>query len=266
MTTTIEQYFTTEDGVKIAYRIDGENNKPVLVLANSIATSYHMWDVQIPVFTENFRVLRFDTRGNGASDAPAGDYSINRFAGDVIELLDFLHIEKVHFLGLSLGGFIGQYLAINFPERIDKLILANTSSYLGPQTGFNNNIKALRAGADMAGFAEMFINNWFPKDIIASQPELIAEFSDEIKRMPQQGLAGSFAAVRDGDLRKTVALIQQPTLIIGGINDTVTIPEHSELLAATIPASKLALLAAVHLSNIEKKEEFNQLVLDFLAN
>ncbi|NIG55048.1 alpha/beta fold hydrolase [Chitinophaga sp. Cy-1792] len=265
MTTAQQQYFSTEDGVKIAWRFDGEENKPVLVLSNSIATDYHMWDVQIPEFTRHFRVLRFDTRGNGASDAPAGDYSMSRFAGDVIELLDHLHLEKVDFLGLSMGGFIGQYLAIHYPERINKLILANTSSYLGPSTGFNNNINALREGAPIEGFAKTFIGNWFPKDMMATQPEVVDEFYQMASSITPQGLAGSFAAVRDGDLRKTAGLIQHPTLIIAGKDDTVTLPEHSEQMAATIAKSQLVILPAVHLSNVERKEEFNKLVIDFLS-
>ncbi|TWF32644.1 3-oxoadipate enol-lactonase [Chitinophaga polysaccharea] len=260
------QYFTTGDGVRIAYELEGETGNPVLVLSNSIATDYHMWDVQMPAFTRFFQVLRFDTRGNGASGAPAGDYSINRMALDVIELLDHLGIEKAHFLGLSLGGFIGQYLAIHTPERIDKLVLANTSSYLGPQAYFNKQIKSLQEGATMDGFADMFIHNWFPAAMISNGDSRVAPFRDMVLNTPPLGLAGSFAAVRDGDLRKTAALIPHATLIIGGQYDTVTLPEHSELLAATIVNSSLTILPVVHLSNIESSERFNELVIDFLQD
>ena len=121
-----------------------------------------MWDAQITTLGKYFRIIRFDTRGNGASDHPAGDYSIDRMGLDVIELLDYLKIAKVHFCGLSLGGFIGQWLGIHQPERIDKLILANTAYYLGPLSYFNDNIKALKEHPDMNIFADMFYKKLVP--------------------------------------------------------------------------------------------------------
>ena len=130
-------FFTAGDGARIAYRFDGRDGAPVLMLSNSIATSLHMWDGVMPDLAEHFRVLRYDTRGNGASDAPAGAYSIDRLGRDVIELLDALQLDRVHFLGLSLGGFIGQWLGIHAPQRIDRLILSNTSSHLGPPESFD---------------------------------------------------------------------------------------------------------------------------------
>ncbi|MBC9914397.1 alpha/beta fold hydrolase [Chitinophaga varians] len=259
-----QQYFTTADGVRIAWQLDGAEDKPVVVLSNSIATDYHMWDAQIAAFTPHFRVLRFDTRGNGASGSPAGDYSLNRMSLDVIELLDHLGIDRVHFIGLSLGGFIAQYIATHMPERIDKLILTHTAAHLGPMEGFNNNIKTLREHADMAPFEQMFIRNWFPERMITANDARIQPFRKVILDMSPTGLAGSFAAVRDGDLRKTAALIPHHTLVIGGEYDTVTLPEHSSYLADTIPDAQLVMLPAVHLSNVELTEDFNRIVLGFL--
>ncbi|MGN7819221.1 alpha/beta fold hydrolase [Chitinophaga sp. 22536] len=259
-----QQYFTTADGVRIAWQLDGEEDKPVVVLSNSIATDYHMWDAQISAFTPHFRVLRFDTRGNGASGSPAGDYSINRMSIDVIELLDHLGFDRVHFIGLSLGGFIAQYIAIHMPERIDKLVLAHTAAHLGPQDGFNNNIKSLREHADMAPFAQMFIRNWFPEKLISANDARIQPFREVILAMSPTGLAGSFAAVRDSDLRNTAPLVPHHTLVIGGDNDTVTLPEHSVYLAEAIPDAQLVMLPAVHLSNVELAEDFNRITLDFL--
>src|SRR5579859_6125280 len=125
-------FITTGDGYRLAYRLDGAETQPVLVLSNSIGTTLHMWDGQIDALTQHFRVLRYDARGHGQSDAPAGAYSMDRLGRDVIELLDALGIERAHFLGLSLGGLVGQWLGIHAPERIDQLILSNTSARLGP--------------------------------------------------------------------------------------------------------------------------------------
>ncbi|NSL91150.1 alpha/beta fold hydrolase [Chitinophaga sp. Mgbs1] len=264
--TDTKTYFTTGDNVRIAYRLDGPADKPVLVLSNSIATDLYMWDEQIPVFTKHFRVLRFDTRGNGSSGAPAGDYSIDRMSNDVIELLDYLKIDRVHFLGLSLGGFIGQWLAVHEAHRIDKLILANTSSYLGPRDTWNGLIGSLRKDGDITPFGAMFINNWLPKTYQEQHPEVAAKFRAMVLATPPVGLAGSFAAVRDGDQRRTIALITHKTLVIGGKYDGVTLPEHSELIAKTIPQAKLIILPVVHLSNVEAPQVFEKAVIDFLLD
>ena len=142
-------YISMGDGARIAYRLEGERDKPLLMLSNSIGTTLHMWDRNMEEFTAHFCVLRYDTRGHGASDAPAGPYSLDRLGRDVIELLDTLGLGKVHFLGLSLGGFIGQWLGARAPERVDRLILANTSPYLGPAPQWDERIAATLAAPDM---------------------------------------------------------------------------------------------------------------------
>ncbi|MBO0783816.1 MAG: 3-oxoadipate enol-lactonase [Ktedonobacteraceae bacterium] len=257
-------FFTTGDGYRIAYRFDGPADKPVLVLSNSIGTTLHMWDGQIPELSKHFRVLRYDTRGHGASDAPTGAYSLDRMGRDVIELLDALHISQVHFLGLSFGGIIGQWLGIHTPERINRLILANTSSYLGPAEQWDQRITSVLQATDMSETADMFLHNWFPPHMLEKGGATIESFRATLLSMRPQGFAGSYAAIRDTDLRRTIALIPRPTLVISGQYDTVTLPSHSELIAATIPGAKLVTLPAVHLSNVEYPTEFLNTVLEFL--
>ena len=152
---------TTGDGVRIAYRFDGEQDRPVLLLSNSIGTDLHMWDGQVPALTEHFRLLRYDARGHGASGAPAGPYSLDRLGRDVVELLDALGLQRVHVLGLSLGGFVAQWLAIHEPERVDRLVLSNTAAHLGPPQQWDPLIAGLLAAPDMRATAEMFLKNWF---------------------------------------------------------------------------------------------------------
>ncbi len=182
----------------------------------------------------------------------------------MIELLDALGIERAHFLGLSLGGFIGQWLGVHAPERIDHLILSNTSSYLGPAGQWDERIAAVLQASDMSATAEMFLGNWFPARMLAAKEPVVDEFRAILLATDRQGLAGSYAAVRDADLRRTIALISRPTLVIAGQHDTVTAVSHGELIAATVPGSKLLILPAVHLSNIEYPAEFMQAVLGFL--
>jgi 3-oxoadipate enol-lactonase len=259
-------FFTAGDGTRIAYRIDGAADKPVLVLSNSIGTTMQMWDMQIPDLSKHFRVLRYDTRGHGASSVPPGAYSVDRLGRDVLELLDALRIGKAHFLGLSLGGIIGQWLGIHAPDRLDRLILSNTSAYLGPSEQWDARITSVQQAQDMSETAEMFLANWFPAHMFEKKSPMIEEFRAMLLAMDRQGVAGSYAAVRDADLRRTIALISRPTLVIAGRDDTVTLASHSEFIAATVPGSKLVTLQAVHLSNIERPAEFMSTVLEFLLS
>ena len=257
-------FITVGDGTRLAYRFDGQADKPVLMLSNSIGTTMAMWDPQIASLSENFYILRYDARGHGASDAPAGAYSLDRLGHDVVELLDALHLDRVHFLGISLGGFVGQWLGIYAPQRLDKLILANTSAYLGPSPQWNERIRQLQTSPDMAAVAENFLGNWFSADFIRRRPDTIEIFRAMLLTTPPQGLAGSFAAVRDADLRRTATLIDLPVLIIAGQYDTVTALSHSEALAALLPQARLKVLPVVHLSNIERPVEFVAWVREFL--
>jgi 3-oxoadipate enol-lactonase len=258
-----ELFITTGDGCRIAYGFDGLADKPVLLLSNSIGTDLSMWDPQIEAFTKYFRVLRYDTRGHGASDVPGGPYSVDRLGRDVIELLDALTLGRVHFCGLSLGGIVGQWLGIHASERIDRLILCNTSSYLGPAEPWNGRIASVLK-ADRTETAEMFLRNWFPPARLETNSPIIAGIRAGLLATDPQGFAGSYAAVRDLNMRRTIKLITSPTLVIGGQYDTVTLPSHSELIAATIPGAKLVMLPVVHLSNLESPEAFMSAVLEFL--
>jgi len=257
-------FITTGDGCRLAYRLDGDDTKPVLVLSNSIATTLHMWDGQIAALTEHFRVLRYDARGHGNSDSPAGAYSMDRLGRDVIELLDALGIERAHFLGLSLGGFVGQWLGIYAPDRINQLILSNTSAHLGPVSAFDANIAALQTSPDMVAVAEAFLANWFPASMLDAKHPAIEPFRDMLLSTTPQGLAGSYAAVRDNDMRRTIALITRHPLVIAGTNDTVTLPSHGEHIAATVPGARLVMLPSVHFPNVEHPDMYIRTVLDFL--
>lgn len=259
-------FFTTGDGVRLAYRFDGAGDKPVLMLSNSIATTMDMWQGQVSALSEHFRVLRYDTRGHGASGVPAGAWSLDRLGRDVIELLDALDIERVHFLGLSLGGIIGQWLGIHAPQRIDRLVLSNTSDFLGPADQWNLRIAEVLAAPDMTESAEMFLRNWFPAWMLETQEPIVEEFRAMVMSTDRQGIAGSYAVVRDMDLRRTISLIPRPTLVIAGQYDTVTLVSHSERIAKTIPGARLTVLTAVHLSNIEYPREFVETVLEFLSS
>jgi len=254
----------TGDGCRIAYRFDGSADKPVLVLSNSVGTTLNMWDTQVDELSRYFRLLRYDFRGHGTSDVPAGPYSLDRLGRDVIELLDALHIARAHFCGLSLGGMIGQWLGIHAPDRIERLILSNTSSYLGPADQWDERIDGLLRAPDMSATAATFLSNWFPQQMLQVDSAVVGTFRAMLLATDPRGLAGCWAAVRDMDMRRTGALINAPTLVIAGRYDTVTALSHGELIAATVPRARLVVLPAVHLSNIEYPDVFVNSVLEFL--
>lgn len=258
-------FVTLGDGTRLAYRLDGAADRPVLLLANSIATGLQMWDDNMADFTHHFRVLRYDLRGHGGSDAPAGAYSLDRLGRDVIELLDALGIERAHVLGLSLGGFVAQWLAIHAPERVLRLVLANTAAYLGPARMHEEAIAQVLQAPDLSGAADTFVRNWFPARWVDEGRPVVERFRQGIVSMSAVGLAGTRAAVRDADLRRTIRLITAPTLVIAGRDDQVTTPAHGQEIAAAVPGARFCVLPTVHLSNVEQPQAFASTVIEFLS-
>jgi 3-oxoadipate enol-lactonase len=258
-------YFTTSDGARIAWRLDGDDDaKPVIVLSNSIGTTLRMWDGQVPALSRHFRVLRYDARGHGASSVPAAPYPLARLGCDVLELMDALGVARAHFLGLSLGGIVGQWLGAHAPSRIDRLVLSNTSPWLGPAERWDASIAEVLQAEDMTATAQMFLRNWFPQPMLAAPHPVVEKFRAMLLTTHRQGLAGSWGAVQEADMRDDLARISRPTLVIGGEHDTVTVASDSVLMAQAIPGASLLMLPAVHLSNIEFPEAFIEGVLHFL--
>jgi len=262
--TAATSVFRTSDDYRISYRVEGETHKPALVLSNSIATSLEMWDGQVAALTKHFRVVRFDTRGHGKSDVPQGPYSFDRLGRDALELLDELELERVNFLGLSLGGMIGQWLGVYAPERIERLILSNTSPYLGPVERWRQQIAWVLQPNNADEIADMFIGNWFPASMRQEDSSVVRMFRAMVRATDPRGIAGNFAAIRDVDFRRVDSLITRPTLVIAGRDDTVTLPEHGKLIAETVPGAKLVMLPVVHMPNVESSDTFLQHVLTFL--
>lgn len=252
------------DGCTLAYRLEGAVDAPVLVLSNSLGTDMGMWAPQLDALKAKFLVLRYDQRGHGASDAPSGGYSIDRLGRDVVELTEALGIQRFHFCGLSLGGMVGQWLGVRESTRLDRLILANTTAYMGPPSGWDARIEAVLKDG-MAPLADASIMRWFTPDFVASSPEAISPIVTMLRQTSPVGYAGCCAAIRDMDQRRTAALVEVPTLVIGGSADPATPPEHARALATTISGAALRMVDAAHLSNVEQPSEFTAAVLDHLT-
>ncbi|MDE2578500.1 MAG: 3-oxoadipate enol-lactonase [Hyphomicrobiales bacterium] len=243
--------------------VEGPKDAPALLISNSLGSSVAMWDLQAPALAEHFRVVRYDARGHGESAAPEGPYSIDRLGADALAILDALEIEKAHFMGLSKGGAVGQWLLVNAPERIERAVLANTAAQFGSADVWNERQRIVREQG-LEGMAPAVIDRWFTQDFQNSEPEKVAKIREALLATPQHGYLGSIAALRDLDLREAIRAVKAPVLVIVGKHDPATPPEAGRLIAATIPGAKLVELEASHMSAIEAAEDFTAAVLDFL--
>lgn len=251
------------DGARIHYRLDGPQGAPPLMLSNSLGADLTMWDRQMPALGD-FRVLRWDPRGHGRSDAPAGDYTMEQLSRDALALLDALDISRTAYCGLSMGGAIGQWLALNRPGRIGALVLANTAAKFGTPDLWQARIDtALREG--MAPLIPAILERWFTPEFRERDPAEVERVKAMLLATPPVGYAGCSAAIRDTDFRAVLGGITPPTLVIGGLHDPATPPEKSEELAAGIAGAELVMLDAAHLSGIERPEAFNAALTGFLA-
>jgi 3-oxoadipate enol-lactonase len=252
------------DGVEFNVRLDGPENKPPLMLSNSLGTNLHMWDWQIPELTKHFRVIRYDSRGHGQSGAPDGPYSIDELGRDALAIMDALELEQVHWMGLSKGGMIGQWLLTHAPERIGRAVLANTGSHMPPPDLWNQRIRtALDKG--MEELTPGVIERWFTPEFRAREPETVQKIVRMLHTTPAHGYAGSCSAIRDMDQRESIRSVTNPVLVVVGSRDPATPPEMGKRIADTIRGARIVTLDAAHLSNIEQAEAFNQAVIDFLT-
>jgi len=248
---------------RLFYRLEGISGRPVIVLSHSIGTDHAMWNPQVSHLLPYFQVLRYDTRGHGASDAPSGDYSLAQLGGDVIALVDALGIEKFAFCGLSLGGGIGQWIASNAAQRLTSLVLASTSPTFGSPAIWDGRIATVRKDG-MAGIVDLAMQRFFSPQVIRGSAEAASVRSVLLGTNPE-GYIGCCAALRDADLVASLSQIKSPTLIIVGEQDVSTPWEgHGEILAHNIVGAQVVRLPAAHLSSLERPRSFTSALLDFL--
>ena len=250
--------------VSLNYTLSGPEGAPILMFSNSLGTNYHMWDQQAALFSKNWRVLRYDTRGHGASEVTPGPYTIDQLAGDVINLLDYLKIERVHFCGLSMGGFIGQALALGWPSRITSLVLANTAAYLGPKERWDDRLAMIQK-VGLRAISKDVLGLWFTDGFLESAPDIWTKMQEMYCANDLDGNIASSLAIRDADFRNDIKRIQMPTLIIYSVNDLATPAELSKFIGGEISGAILAgINQAGHISNIEQPEIFNAHLGKFL--
>jgi 3-oxoadipate enol-lactonase len=245
-------------------RLDGPSDAPVLVLSNSLGTSLAMWDAQMPALTARFRVLRYDSRGHGASAVTPGPYSIEQLARDVLRLLDGLKIERVHFCGLSMGGMVGMWLGVHAVARIDRLVLCNTSPKIGPPEMWNTRIDAV-CKRGVLSIAEAVLGRWFTAAFRERSPGEVARMRAMLTSTPVEGYVASCAAVRDMDQWDSIVAIRRPTLVISGTHDAATPAADGRRMAEVISGARYIELDAAHISNIEAAPAFTAAAMGFLT-
>lgn len=258
--------FIASDGARLAYRVDGPDDAPVIVMVNSLGTDLRMWDLQVAHFNQTLRVVRYDCRGHGGSDVPAGPYTIEQFGLDLLALFDTLQVERAYVCGLSLGGIVALWFAARYPERVDRAVFANTAARIGNEEIWNTRIEAVRTGG-MGAIRDVVLTRFLSEGFRQRHPEVVRQIGEIVEATNPVGYIGACAALRDTDLREILAAIHVPSLIIAGALDEATPPSQSRELHAAITGSELVVLReAAHLSNIEQPEEFSKAVLAFLVH
>jgi 3-oxoadipate enol-lactonase len=252
------------NGIEINYEIEGDG--PWLTLSHSLCCDLHMWDEQMPALTKQFKVLRFDTRGHGASSAPAGDYTLEQMADDVHGLFAHLGIKETHWVGLSMGGMIGQTYALKYPGVFKSLVLADTTSRRPPNAAqmWGERIQTAREKG-MEALVESTLARWFTAPYIQSRKDVMARIGADIRNTPVAGFCGACAAIAKVDTLDRLKEIKCPVLIMVGDEDHGTPPEMARAIHANLPGSSLEIIAsAAHISNVEQRDVFNKNLMKFL--
>jgi 3-oxoadipate enol-lactonase/4-carboxymuconolactone decarboxylase len=254
--------FAHSDGARIYWRLDGKPESPPLVLVNSLGTDHQLWAPVLSGLTRAFRVIRMDNRGHGASDAPAGPYSMEQLGRDVLAVADAAGLDKFHYAGVSIGGMIGLWIAQNAPHRLNRLVLANTSAYVDP-AGFNARIDAVRAKG-LAGIEDMVLARFFTETYRAKRTEHFETVRQTFLMLDPEGYNGCCAAIRDMSIAEGVPKIATPALVISGTYDQSTPAEHGQRLARELQNATYIELPTAHFSHSERPAHFLDAVVRFL--
>ena len=255
------------NGINMNYQIEGPANAPVVTLSHSLATNLSMWDPQISALTSRYRVLRYDTRGHGGTDAPEGPYMLDQLAEDARALFQALNIARTHFIGLSLGGMIGQILGLQHPQILHSLVLCDTSSRVPPEARpmWDERIKVARTQG-MEPHVEPTISRWFTAPFREKHPEVVDPVRAMIRATNPRGYIGCSQGIAALNLTDRLHTINVPTLVVVGEEDAGTPVAASRTIHEKIKGSELVILkSASHLSNIEQPEGFSRAVTAFLA-
>ena len=252
------------DGCRLSWAAEGPPDAPALLLLDALGTTVDLWRAQIDRLSAALRVIRFDTRGHGASDAPAGPYALDRLGQDALAVLDAAGAPRAHVCGVSLGGQIALWLALHAPERVAGVVAANTGAKIGTTALWNRRIRDA-ATLGMQSLVEPAMARWFTPRFQRTHPETVDRFRTMLGEGSAAGYAGCCAALRDADLRADLHRIEAPTLVVVGAEDSATPPAAGRAICEHVAGAELLALDAAHLANVERPGAFTVGVLGFLA-
>ena len=245
------------------YHVDGPPGAPVLLLSNSLGTSLYMWAPQLPALARAYRVVRYDSRGHGLSTVTPGPYTIEQLGRDALAILDALAIARAHFCGLSMGGMVGMWLAINAADRIERLVLSNTATRIENSETYNARIASVNKNG-LESVADAVVERWLSAAFREREPATTAWMRAMLTATPDAGYAAACAAVRDIDQQNAIASITRPTLVITGTHDMATSAAVGRRMAQDISGAQYVELDAAHISNVEAAADFTAALTDFL--
>lgn len=256
------------NGIRTNYELSGKEGAPVVVLSHSLSSNLLMWNPQMDALNPYFQVLRYDTRGHGGTDAPSGSYTLELLAEDAVGLLDALGMDRVHFVGLSMGGMIGQCLGLIHPHRLKSLVLCDTAPIIPAeaQAVWQERLDKVRRKG-MEALCEETMERWFTPAFLRQSLPMVGLIREQILATPVAGYIGCAEAVRRLNFLDRISSIKIPTLILVGEDDPGTPVSASTAMHERIAGSKLEILpSARHLSNVEQAEGFNAALLKFLKD
>jgi 3-oxoadipate enol-lactonase len=257
----------TANGISMNYTLDGPAGAPVVTLSHSLATTLAMWEPQLKALTARWRVLNYDTRGHGGTDAPRGAYTLDQLADDAQALLRALGIQRTHWVGLSMGGMIGQTLALRAPELFSSLVLCDTSSRIPPEAKpmWDERVHTAETKG-MEPLVEGTLARWLTTPFRERGGEVVERVREMIRSTNPVGYIGCCQAISSLNLTDRIGVIKSPTLIIVGEEDQGTPVAASRVMNEQIKGSQLVILkSAAHLSNMEQPEAFTQALVGFLS-
>jgi len=255
-------------GIQTNYELSGKKGAPVVVLGHSLGATLTMWEPQMDSLNPHFQVLRYDMRGHGSSDVTPGPYTLELLAEDVIGLLDALNIDWVHFVGLSIGGMIGQSLALNHANRLRSLALCDTAAVIPAEAQpiWQERIDAAREKG-MESSVDQTMERWFTPSFLSMNSPKVVPIRKEFLATRVEGYIGCMEAIRRLNYLDRLSTIKLPTLIMVGEDDPGTPVSASQAIHERISNSKLVILpSARHLCNLEQPEAFNAALVGFLKN
>jgi len=238
-----------------------EDGAPVVLLGSSLGTTLEMWTPAVAALERRHRIVRFDHRGHGRSPLPPGPCEVADLGGDVLALLDRLRLERVSYVGVSLGGMVGMWLAAHAPERIERLVCVCSSAYLPPPEVWAARAASVREAGSVGVLSDSVLERWFTRAYAEAHPDVMAWMDTMLCECPAEGYAACCGVVEHLDLRGDLGLIRAPTLVIAAAEDPSTPPEHSATIADGVPGARLEVLPqGAHLAAIERADEVVALI------